>query len=31
MQSLLTSDANCGCEAVARNILKDSTFLNLMY
>jgi len=31
MQSLLTSDDNCCCEAVARKISqKDYTFLNLM-
>jgi len=31
MQSLLTSDDNGRCKAVARNISeKDSTFLNLM-
>ena len=30
MQSLLTSDDNGRCEAVARNILKDSTLLNLL-
>jgi len=31
MQLLLTSEDNCGCEAVASNILNDSTFLNVMY
>jgi len=31
MQSLLISADNCRYEAVASNILKDSTFLNFMY
>jgi len=29
--SLLTSDDNSRCEAVANNIWKDYSFLNLMY